>query len=152
MFNRVHIKQYERGLMFRRGDFVRPLGPGTYVIPFWALVRDRIEVVSTLKTKFEHLLLDVLVKDDRLREQLAVLDLTDTQRALVWKDGRLLTIVGPGRHAFWNVPAKIDVEIFDIADFRFTHRKLQAILQNVEATKWLDGVQAEQSEDVLLYR
>ena len=54
MWQKIYIKQYERGLMFRRGDFVRPLGPGTYVIPFWAIVRDRIEVVSTLKTKFEH--------------------------------------------------------------------------------------------------
>jgi hypothetical protein len=94
----------------------------------------------------------MLVKNEQLRAQLEILDLTDNQRALVWKDGRLLTIVGPGRHAFWNTPAKIETEVFDIADFRFTHRKLQAILQHPEATKWLDGVQAEQSEDVLLYR
>ena len=152
MWQKIYIKQYERGLMFRRGDFVRPLGPGTYVIPFWAIVRDRIEVVSTLKTKFEHPLLDVLIKDDRLREQLAVLDLSDTQRALVWKDGRLLTIVGPGRHAFWITPDKIDVELFDVGEFRFAHRKLAAILQHGEATKWLDGVQVEPNEDVLLYR
>src|SRR6266576_5373923 len=110
MFNKVHIRQYERGLLFRKGDFVRPLAPGTYRLPIWSFDRDRIEVVSTLRTKFEHPLLDVLVKDDRLREQLPVLDLTDTQRALVWKDGRLYTIVGPGRHAFWTVPAKINVE------------------------------------------
>src|SRR2546429_9136172 len=149
MWQKIYIKQYERGLMFRRGDFVRPLGPGTYVIPFWAIVRDRIEVVSTLKTKFEHPLIDVLIKDDRLREQLAVLDLSDTQRALVWKDGRLLTIVGPGRHAFWTAPATIDVETFDVGQFRFAHGKLQTVLQHAEATKWLDGVQAEGSEAVV---
>src|SRR5437660_12932145 len=112
MWQKVYIKQYERGLMFRRGDFVRPLGPGTYVIPFWALVRDRIEVVSTLKTKFEHALLDVLIKDDRLREQLAVLDLSDTQRALVGKDGRLRTIVGSGWPALRTTSAKIYAELF----------------------------------------
>src|SRR5438067_272073 len=152
MWHKIHIKQYERGLMFRRGDFVRPLGPGTYVIPVWRIARERIEIVSTLKTKFEHPLLDVLVKDDRLREQLAVLDLSDTQRALVWKDGRLYSIVGPGRHAFWIVPAKIDVELFDVGEFRFAHPKLAAILQHPDALKFLDGVQVEPNEDVLLYR
>src|SRR5688572_22848625 len=152
MFVKTHIKQFERGLLFREGDFVRPLGPGTYRIPFWRAMKDRIQVVDTLKTKFEHPLLDVLVRDVRLREQLAIVDLTDTQCAVVWKDGRLFAIVGPGRHAFWTVPASIAVEAFDISEFRFEHPKLQAILAHPDALKWLDGVQVEQTEDVLLYR
>ena len=152
MFLKYHIKQFERGLLFRRGDFVRPLRPGTYRVPIWRWTKDRIEIVSTLKTRFEHPLLDVLINDDRLHEQLAVLDLTDTQRALVWKDGRLFAIVGPGRHAFWTTPASIAVETYDTSEFRFAHPKLQAILAHPEATKWLDGVQVEQTEDVLLYR
>ena len=152
MFVKTHIKQFERGLLFREGDFVRPLGPGAYRIPFWRAMKERIQVVDTLKTKFEHPLLDVLIRDVRLREQLAVVDLTDTQRALIWKDGRLFAIVGPGRHAFWKQPAQVTVEIFDTSDFRFTHRKLQAILAHPDALKWLDGVQVEQTEDVLLYR
>src|SRR5687768_12532830 len=107
MFMKTHIKQHERGLLFREGDFVRPLGPGAHRIPIWRAAKERIQVVDTLKTKFEHPLLDVLVRDVRLREQLAIVDLTDTQRAVVWKDGRLFALVGPGRHAFWTVPASI---------------------------------------------
>ena len=61
MFIKVHIKRYERGLLLRRGDFIRPLDAGTYRIWFWNWVRDRIEVASTLKTRFEHPLLDVIV-------------------------------------------------------------------------------------------
>ena len=152
MFLKYHIKQFERGLLFRRGDFVRPLRPGTYRVPIWRWTKDRIEIVSTLKTRFEHPLLDVLVNDDRLREQLTVVDLTDTQRALVWKDGRLLTIVGPGRHAFWKSPAAIAVETYDVSSFKLEHPKLQAILAHGDATKYLDGVQVEPEQDVLLYR
>ena len=152
MFNRIYIKQFERGLLFRRGDFVRPLGPGKYRVPLWNIERDKIEVVSTLKTRFEHPLLDVLVKDDRLREQLVILDLSDTQRALVWKDERLFAIVGPGRHAFWRTPATIAVEVHDVSAFRFEHGKLQAILAHADAAKWLDGVQVEPEQDLLLYR
>ena len=152
MFVKTHIKQFERGLQFREGDYVRPLGPGTYRIPFWRAMKDRIQVVDTLRTKFEHPLLDVLLRDVRLREQLAVADLTDTQRALVWKDGRLFAIVGPGRHPFWTVPASIAIETYDVSEFRFEHPKLQAILAHPDAVKWLDGVMVEQTEDVLLYR
>ena len=152
MYKKIHIKRFERGLLFRRGDFVRPLDAGTYRVWIWDWLRTRIEKVSTLNTKFEHALLDVLVRDDRLREQLVVLDLTDNQRALVWKDDRLFAIVGPGRHAYWNTPARIAVEVFDITQFRFEHRKLAAILQHADATKWLDGVQVEPDQDVLLYR
>jgi len=152
MFVKTHIKQFERGLLFREGDFVRPLGPGAYRIPFWRAMKERIQVVDTLKTKFEHPLLEVLIRDVRLREQLAIVDLTDTQRALIWKDGRLFAIVGPGRHAFWTSPASIAVETYDVSEFRFVHAKLQAILAHPDALKWLDGVQVEQTEDVLLYR
>ncbi len=152
MFNKVHIKQFERGLLFRRGDFVRILAPGTYRIGLWNFDRDVIEVVSTLKTKFEHALLDVLISNAALREQLVVLDLTDTQRALVWKDGRLLTIVGTGRHAFWKTPASIEVEIYDIGAFKFSHPKLAAILQHTDALKFLDGIQVEPNQETLLYR
>ena len=110
MFIKRHIGRYERGLLFRRGDFVRPItGASTYRLWIWNWRRDRLQIVDTTKTKFEHAQLDLLVRDDRLREQLIVLDLTDAQRALVWKDGRLLSIVGPGRHAFWKTPFQIHV-------------------------------------------
>ncbi len=152
MFNKVYIKQTDRGLQFRRGDFVRPLDPGTYVLPFWKLATERIDIVDTLKTRFEHPLLDVLVRDDKLRAQLVIVDNSDTQRALVWKDGRLFHVLGPGRFAYWNSPAKIEVEVFDISDFRFTHPKLAAILQHPGATAVLDSIPVDQDQETLLYR
>src|SRR3712207_6198463 len=98
MFTTIRIKKHERGLWFRHGDFKQLLQPGTYRLwgaPLLNLKRDTIEAVNTLKTKFEHPLLDVLVTDPTLREELHVIDLTDSERALVWKDERLAHIVGP---------------------------------------------------------
>ena len=34
---------------------------------------------------------------------------------MVWKDGEIVSIVGPGRHAFWKTPAQLSVETFSIA-------------------------------------
>src|SRR4051812_28727205 len=104
MFSTIYIKRHERGLLFKNGDFVRPLGPGRHFV--WA---GRVEIVDTLKTRFEHPLLDVLIHDPRLREQLAIVELTDAERAVIWKDGRAFAIGGAGRHAFWREPARVEV-------------------------------------------
>lgn len=149
MLRTVYIRQHERGLLFKHGDFVRPLVPGRHRV---IGLTSRVEVVDTLKTRFEHPLLDVLVENSELRSGLIVIDLGDTERAIVWKDGRAFQIVGPGRHAYWKTPAAITVEVFSIITVRFDHPKLPAILALPEASKFLDGVQATDHEVVLLFR
>ena len=155
MLLKTHIRRHERGLLFHRGDFERLLLPGEH----WLLGRlvhpaaYKVEVADTLKTKFEHPMLDVLLEHKgHLRDALHVVDLSDTERALVWKDGRLAYIVGPGRHAFWKQPHRLAVETFDVSAFRFTHARLATILQHPQATQWLDGVQVEAGSEALLYR
>jgi regulator of protease activity HflC (stomatin/prohibitin superfamily) len=149
MLGFVYIRQHERGLLFVRGDFNEVLRPGRHFI---FGLSTRVEIVDTLKTRFEHALLEVLVKHTDLRGALVVLELTDAERAIVWKDGRAFAIVGAGRHAFWATPAKIEHELFDIQSVRFAHPKLQAILQLPDAAKFLDGVQVSDAEIALLFR
>ncbi|HEX8520842.1 MAG TPA: slipin family protein [Tepidisphaeraceae bacterium] len=151
-YKSVNIRSFERGLLFKNGDFVRPLSPGKVRLWFPRLRKLCVETVDTTATKFQHKMLDVLLENGELRSLLNVLDLTDTHRALIWKDGRIFAIVGPGRHAFWKAPAQVNVEIYDVNEFRFAHPKLAAILQHPDAVKWLDEIQVEPNEDVLLYR
>src|SRR4051794_356926 len=128
MFTKIHIKKHERGLWFRDGDFLRLLLPGDHrtwsrmlnVLSFSGH-RDRIQVVDASAVKFEHPMLEQLLKEPTLRESLLVVENSDTQRALVWKDGRIFAIVGPGQHAFWKGIADLKVEQYDIDSFRFTH-------------------------------
>jgi regulator of protease activity HflC (stomatin/prohibitin superfamily) len=150
----IRIRKHERGLWFRHGDFLRLVGPGRHWIwsRLWSRGRDRVDVVSTLNTKFEHPMLEVLVKEPSLREHLEVVELRDDERALIWKDERLAAIVGPGRHAFWNSPAKLRVEIFNVNTVRFEHERLEMILTHAEASKWFNGVIVEAHEEALLYR
>lgn len=152
LFTTLHIKKHERGLRFVRGDFAGLLLPGAYRTWFWQRQRVRIEVADTLRTRFERPDLDLLLNDGELRDQLHIVDLNDSQRALVWKDDRIAFILGPGRHAFWKVPAAIQIAVYDISDFRFAHPRLAQILQHPDAVRFLDGVMVDAHEDVLLYR
>lgn len=149
---KVRIRKHEVALWFRHGDFVRLIKPGAYWMPGLFFRKNVIEVVDRLGGKFEHKLLDLLVKEPGVADELSVVDLRDDERAIVWKDGRLGWIVGPGRHAFWNGPAKIEVERFSVDDFVFTHPKIEAILGFRGGSVFLDGVRVEAHERVLLFR
>ncbi len=150
----VRIRKHERGLVFRFGDYVRSLGPGEYRL--WARLRSKaraeVEVVSTLKSRLEHPLMDALLKDPDLAGQLTVIDLTQSQRALVWLDGRLSGLLGPGRHVYWNQPLQVEVERFDIKSLRFEHSLVDQVLQLKGAQDHLEAVSVVPESAVLLYR
>lgn len=154
MLTRIRIRRHERGLAFRYGDFRALLGPGEHRFwsRLWSHARDTVQTVNTLDTRFEHPLLDVIVQDSAAREELLVLDLADEARALVWKDGRLAWVLGPGRHAFWKAPAGLKVETFDVNDFRLRHARLEAICAFKGTSQYLTGVEVPAHETVLLFR
>lgn len=154
MWLKVRIHKHEVGLWFRYGDFKGLLAPGVRWFP-WKLVlprRDRVEVISTLETRFEHPMLDALVREVAVLRRLVLVDLEDTQRALVWKDGRLGWVLGPGRHAFWDGPANIRVEMFDVDEFVFGHPKLETVLAHAGVSRLLEGLRVEAHERVMLFR
>jgi regulator of protease activity HflC (stomatin/prohibitin superfamily) len=153
---KIRIRTHERGLWFRHGEFRRLLEPGVHWFPSRLLLpgRDGFTVASTLATRFEHPLLDTKLRHPHVRDALHVVDLTDVERALDWKDERLAYVLGPGRHAFWKEPYRLYVETFHIQNggFRFQHARLPVVLQHPDATRYLDGVQVDAGAQVLLYR
>ena len=64
MLSKIRIRQHERGLRFRFGDFVGLLAPGEYRL--WTRLishkRCEVQIVNTLETRFRHELIDMLVK------------------------------------------------------------------------------------------
>ncbi len=153
MSKNIFIKQHERGLRFHRGDFVGLLGPGRHRLPWFAELRGiRVEIADTFNVTFKHRHLALLLQHPAVAEALHVLDLKDTQRALVWKDGRLAWIVGPGRYAFWKTPFDLEFEVFDMeGDERFDHPKLDVIRRHADAGTFLADVEAAPNEEVILF-
>jgi regulator of protease activity HflC (stomatin/prohibitin superfamily) len=150
----VRVRNHERGLLFRDNEFQRMLDPGVYRL--WRNVlrakRSHIELVTPLRPRLEHPLLDVLLADPRLGEATLQVNLAETQRALVWIDGRLAAVHGPGRYAYWKAPAKVEVEVHDVSELRLEHPRLEAIVAHREACAWLEVADVEQNHEVLLFR
>lgn len=148
------IRKQERGLWFRFGDFHRMLGPGKFRFwsRLWSKARNTLEIVDTLETRFEHPMLDVILADPQAREAFVIVDLDDEERALIWKDGRLEAVVGPGRHAFWKEPFDLAVEKFRVTDLWLEHAKLPVILRQAGTAQWLVPLEVKPEHVALVFR
>ncbi len=149
MLRKIRIQKFEFGLWFRHGDFHRLLGPGSHWVPTFG--GNRVTTVSSLKTKFEHAMLAVLVREPALRDHLQVVDLSDAERALVWVDNRLHAILGAGLHAYWQRPHDVDIEVVTTRKPRFTHAKFDAVIAHPDASRHLDAVDVDRHERLLVF-
>lgn len=153
MVLRIRIREHERGLHFLHGNFAGPLSPGVHWFPR-ALINPRaeqVERVSILDPVFKHPMLEMLARHPRLRDELEIIGLAAEQRALVWREGQLLGIFGPGRHAFWKSPARPVIEVFDTSVLRFTHPRLDAILARPLIAAWFEVVEVGPADSALLF-
>ena len=150
----IRIRKHERGLHLRYGDFRGFLQPGRHFMPsrFWSARRDVVQIASTLDTRLTHELLDTIVRHPAAQEELNIVELNDTQRAIVWRQDRLFAILGPGRHALWRTPYDLRVETFNVGDGRFAHPRLPAILQLPGSTAHLECFPIEAGWEGLLFR
>jgi regulator of protease activity HflC (stomatin/prohibitin superfamily) len=150
------IRRHERGLLYRYGDLRAVLPAGTYRL-FSRLVsarRDRIETVSTLDPIVRHANLDELIESPAFRAATTIVELADAERALVWKDGRLVSILGPGRHALWtpngNEATRLRVERHSLAEPRLDHPNLEAIAAHPDASRWLEEVNVDSTDEAIV--
>ena len=113
---RLAVAQYERALVFRERSLDRVLTPGVY----W--LRDPLKrlAVSVYDVNIPELALpraDVLVAESRalLEPVVEIVELTDRQVGLVYKNERLSGVLAPGtRQLYWRGPVKVRVEVRDI--------------------------------------
>ncbi|MDY7091823.1 MAG: slipin family protein [Acidobacteriota bacterium] len=151
LIRRFKIQTHERGLLFRDGVAEAVLEPGVHWM-FDPLRRVRVETVSVREVAFRHADLAVFHRRGLLKGSALVLDLVDSQRALIWVDGRFHGILRPGLHAFWTVFHEVRSEVVEVGDGRFEHPQLTTILNAPGSAKVLESAQVEAGTAALLYR
>ncbi len=127
MFRWFKVRRFERGFLFRDGDFVTILGTDRhfFVDP---LFRMRVDVVSIKDVELVHPELEVIVKSGVLSGEAEVVDLNDHERAVVWVDGRVEAVLKPGLHVFWTGFHDVKVVKFDVRTVRFEHEDVTHVL------------------------
>ncbi len=147
----VRIRENERGLVFRNREFSGMLKPGRHFF-FDPLMRVRIERVSVRDTWLRHPELDVIVKSGALAGEVRVLDLSESDRAIVFVNGRFESVLKPGLYAAWTAFNRVEVEVVKTAEVRFSSRQLPAILESPTGRALLEAVNVEPGQCGLFFR
>lgn len=138
---RFRVRATEVAVWTRYRDVVGLSGPGEYRVwsRLWSAERRNAFVVNRLDSRVNPPLMEIISRLPEAAKYMHVVTLTQSQRALVWKDKRLECIIGPGRHAFWKEPATIEIEVIDAeAAPKFTDPRMDGILAHPEARQHLD--------------
>jgi regulator of protease activity HflC (stomatin/prohibitin superfamily) len=137
LFQRVKIRSYEMGLLFRDGEFHGLVSTGTHWF-FDPLGKVRVDVVSQRDPWLVHEKLDLIIKSGALKARAVVLDLKDDERALVWIENRFSHLLPAGQYAYWSGQKQVRVEAVDIRQVRFEHEQFKVIVRSPLAARLLD--------------
>ncbi|GAA5345978.1 slipin family protein [Planifilum fimeticola] len=94
----VRICDDERGLLFKRGNYVKHLKPGTYFYPFGTVIRLKLDEPFSVPGKP----IQLFLKDEELLRELTVVDVKDHELAIHYRDGKFAGVYTSGTYAFWN--------------------------------------------------
>lgn len=125
---RARVASHEIGLLWRGNELAEILSPGVHYIPRW---NDPV-AIETLSTR------DILVRS-RANSQIVITSgklgahaeeivLGDSERAIIWAEGRMRVLLGPGLHAVWTATRGLRIERLDATAARLEHPQLKAIL------------------------
>ena len=118
LFQKFIVRKHERGLLFKDGDFVRFLEPGTY--RFTELPsRHDVESFDLTVPAFVHPLVDYLVdaESEQVERLFTVVETAPEEVAVVYYNERLAEVVGPAeRRLYWKGPVTVRVERFDLGE------------------------------------
>ncbi|MFK7887677.1 MAG: slipin family protein [Gammaproteobacteria bacterium] len=110
------VRKYERGLLFKDGDFIKFLDAGTYR---YAGLRKRhtVQTFDITGGEFEHYLTDYLLEAERAQMDrlFYVVETLANEVALVTGNARVVAVLGPAeRKLYWKGVLNVRVERFEL--------------------------------------
>ena len=153
-WKRCRIREQERGLLWKNGEFAGALSKGTHWF-FQPLSRARVQVLSALTPWITHPDLAAMIKSGRLAGTLVeVLELSSHQVALVTLDKRFAGILPAGKWAWWKGLVDVQVSVWDIREnnSRLTPPNLDAIMELPEVLRCIHAVTGEHEHHLSFYR
>lgn len=115
MIRYIHIRPYQRGLVFRQEEPIRVLHPGHHIL--LNLTRQvRVHVFDVREPYLPPQDLEAIVKSGVLGDELEAVNLGRQERAFVWLDGRLDRVLEPGLHAILTPYFDVRVDRVSVLD------------------------------------
>lgn len=147
---RVWIAQHERALVWENKMFSGVLEPGKHwLVKLFGTVD--IQVYDLTVPEFEHPRVDFLVKEARpiMENYFHIIELTDSEVGLVYKNGRLASVLAPGkRQLYWKGPIEMKVDKIDISVDLEVPARVAKLLARAKAPLAAQAAEAVMSVEV----
>jgi len=145
----TYIKEHERGLVYRRGDFHRYLKPGRWYLPPFSGYR--VEILDAQKPFTTGRDLDLYLKNEELREDVKVLEVGDNELALRFVDNRFQDVYKSGKYAYWDDVVKQTFVKVDLSRPEIDASISRTILEKASPRSHAARHQVEAHQKALLY-
>jgi len=95
---RVVINTYHIGLVFKNGVYRRTLTEGTH----WIGLTEFVKIYDRTRPFNPPVVLNILLKDEKLRNELHVVEVKENEIALHYENGLLKEVLTTGWYTFWK--------------------------------------------------
>ena len=144
---KVRINAGFAGLVFRNGNFRKVIPEGTY----WLPPASRVMTYDMSKPFFPPIALNVLLRDEKLKAMLALVEVKDNEIVLQFEDGIFKSVLTPGRYTFWKGVTEYKFVPVNLSKFEITEDIPLEILQNREVLNYIRVYVVESYEKGLLF-
>ena len=108
----IIIKENERGIWFRDGNYRGVLRPGRHwLLPFFEQRVDVLDIAQPFAVAGQDI--ERFLQDRELCSELSIVDVADQQIAIHFVDGKFYNVLGTGKYAFWNVVKEHSFQLVD---------------------------------------
>ncbi|MFC4100774.1 slipin family protein [Paenibacillus xanthanilyticus] len=101
MFNKQALKPDERGLVLRRGHYIKMVKSGVVRYSKWR-GEQLVVVKATDAFQVEGYSLESFLHDSELAQELEVIEVRDHELVLHYENEQFKAVLRPGRYAFWK--------------------------------------------------
>lgn len=145
---RIKIYAYQAALVFKNGVYKKMLQEGTYWLKFGENVM-RYDITTQFIAPID---LNILLQDAALANALHVIDVSDNEIVLQYRDGLLKQVLTAGRYAFWkNAVNNYEFVKADISKIDITENISRAVLQGRLVAPYVRSYTVENYEKALLF-
>jgi regulator of protease activity HflC (stomatin/prohibitin superfamily) len=147
---KIIIKNDERGLLFKDGNYIRCLKPGKYT--FNPFIKYSV-VVADVNKAFDGAgkNMNLYINDEELLKELSVVDVQDFEIAIHLEDGKLAGVLKPGKYAFWNILKNHDFIMVDTRNPEVTEDIDTSIYNSLKLASFLNNYEVANHEKGILY-
>lgn len=144
---RLVVNAYEKALVFKNGELVRVLDSGKYWMSPWVDVK-KYDVTELFYHETD---LDLLLKSEDLRTRLDVMEVSDNEVVIQYKNGIFNQVLAPGRYAYWKDGVVYTYERINLNDIEVSNKIPRQVLARNEVVKYLTVHIVESYEKGLLF-